>query len=162
MLSQGPWQASEDDVAAIVGARHPDPFAILGPHVTAEGLVVRAFVPGAATLSVEDANGTEIATLMQRHPDGFFEGLVTGRGERFIYCLAASNGPNGWKLHDPYMFGPILGEMDDHLLVEGTHKQLYERLGAHPMMVDGIWGVHFAVWAPNARRVSVVDRKSVV
>jgi len=152
----GSWQASDDDVAAIVGARHPDPFGILGPHAGPEGVVVRAFVPGASALRIEDAGGGEIATLIQRHPDGFFEGLVTGRGERFTYGLAASNGPNTWKLHDPYMFGPILGEMDDFLLVEGTHKQLYEKLGAHPMEVDGVWGVHFAVWAPNARRVSVV------
>jgi 1,4-alpha-glucan branching enzyme len=150
------WQASEDDVVAIVGARHPDPFAILGPHAGPDGVAVRAFVPGASSLRVEDAGGGEIAMLTQRHPDGFFEGLVTGWGERFIYRLAASNGPNDWTLHDPYMFGPVLGEMDDHLLVEGTHKQLYERLGAHPMMVDGVYGVHFAVWAPNARRVSVV------
>ena len=117
---------------------------------------MRAFVPGASALRVEDMNGGEIVTLTQRHPDGFFEGLVTGRGERFTYRLSASNGSQDWTLHDPYMFGAILGEMDDHLLVEGTHKHLYERLGAHPMVVDGIYGVHFAVWAPNARRVSVV------
>ena len=156
MLSQGSWHASEDDVAAIVGVRHPDPFAVLGPHGTPDGIALRAFVPGASALSVEDTNGGTIATLMQRHPDGFFEGLVAGRGERFTYRLFATNGPDSWTLHDPYMFGPVLGELDDHLLVEGTHKHLYERLGAHPMMVDGIHGVHFAVWAPNARRVSVV------
>jgi 1,4-alpha-glucan branching enzyme len=150
------WQASEGDIAAIVGARHPDPFAVLGPHAGPAGVVVRAFVPGATGLKLEDAGGGEIATLSQRHPDGFFEGLVTGRGDRFVYRLAASNGPSHWTLHDPYMFGPVLGEMDDHLLVEGTHKHLYERMGAHPMTVDGIYGVHFAVWAPNAQRVSVV------
>jgi 1,4-alpha-glucan branching enzyme len=156
VTSQGQWQTSEDDVAAIVGARHPDPFGVLGPHAGPDGVAVRAFVPGASALRVEDMNGGEIAWLTQRHPDGFFEGLVTGHGERFTYRLAASSGPHNWTLHDPYMFGAILGEMDDHLLVEGTHKHLYERLGAHPMTVDGIYGVHFAVWAPNARRVSVV------
>ena len=100
MTSQGQWQASEDDVAAIVGARHPDPFGVLGPHAGPDGVVVRAFVPGASTLHIEDVGGGEIAALIQRHPDGFFEGLVTGRGERFTYCLAASNGPNSWKLQD--------------------------------------------------------------
>ena len=119
-------------------------------------MVLRAFVPGAQTLRAEDRAGGAIATLTQRHPDGFFEGLIAGRGDRFTYQLVASNGGYDWTLHDPYMFGPILGEMDDHLLVEGTHKHLYERLGAHPMVVDGINGVHFAVWAPNAMRVSVV------
>jgi 1,4-alpha-glucan branching enzyme len=153
---QGRWQASEDDVAAIVGARHSDPFGVLGLHATPDGLALRAFVPGAQTLHVQDTDGSDIAALSQRHPDGFFEGLVTGRGDHFLYCLRATNGSDSWTLHDPYMFGAILGEMDDHLLVEGTHKHLYERLGAHPMVVDGIHGVHFAVWAPNARRVSVV------
>jgi 1,4-alpha-glucan branching enzyme len=153
---QGQWQAGEGDVAAIVGARHPDPFSVLGLHATPDGVALRAFVPGAQELHVQDTNGGTIATLSQRHPDGFFEGLVTGRGNHFIYCLRATNGGDSWTLHDPYMFGAILGEMDDHLLVEGTHKHLYERLGAHPMVVDGIPGVHFAVWAPNARRVSVV------
>jgi 1,4-alpha-glucan branching enzyme len=156
VTSQGQWQASEGDVAAIVGACHPDPFGILGLHATPDGVALRAFVPGAQELHVQDMNGGHIATLSQRHPDGFFEGLVTGRGDHFIYCLRATNGGDSWTLHDPYMFGAILGEMDDYLLVEGTHKHLYERLGAHPMVVDGIRGVHFSVWAPNARRVSVV------
>jgi 1,4-alpha-glucan branching enzyme len=156
VTAQGQWQAGEGDVTAIVGARHPDPFGVLGLHATPDGVALRAFVPGARTLHVQDTDGGDIATLSQRHPDGFFEGLVTGRGDRFLYCLRATNGGDSWTLHDPYMFGAILGEMDDHLLVEGTHKHLYERLGAHPMVVDGVHGVHFSVWAPNARRVSVV------
>jgi 1,4-alpha-glucan branching enzyme len=153
---QASWQASEDDVAAIVGARHSDPFGVLGLHATPDGVALRAFVPGAQALRADTLDGRAIATLSQRHPDGFFEGLVTGQGDHFTYCLKASNGGDGWSLHDPYMFGPVLGEMDDHLLVEGTHKHLYERLGAHPMSIDGVAGVHFAVWAPNASRVSVV------
>ena len=156
MTAQGQRQASDDDVAAIVGARHRDPFSVLGLHGTPDGVALRAFVPGASNLRAEDMNGGEIAWLTQRHPDGFFEGLVTGRGERFTYRLSAGNGSHSWTLHDPYMFDAVLGEMDDHLLVEGTHKHLYERLGAHPMMINGVYGVHFAVWAPNARRVSVV------
>ncbi len=156
MTLQASWQASEDDVAAIVGARHSDPFGVLGLHATPDGVALRAFVPGAQALRADTLDGRAIATLSQRHPDGFFEGLVTGQGDHFTYCLKASNGGDGWSLHDPYMFGPVLGEMDDHLLVEGTHKHLYERLGAHPMSIDGVAGVHFAVWAPNASRVSVV------
>ena len=72
MTVQGQWQASDDDVAAIVGARHRDPFSVLGLHGTPDGVALRAFVPGASTLRAEDMNGGEIATLTQRHPDGFF------------------------------------------------------------------------------------------
>ena len=65
--------------------------------------------------------------------------------------------PRGdWSYDDPYAFGPVLGPLDDHLLVEGTHRQLYERLGAQITTHEGVDGVHFAVWAPNASRVSVV------
>jgi 1,4-alpha-glucan branching enzyme len=154
--SHEPWQASDDDIAAIVGARHSDPFAILGLHQTADGFVLRTFVPGAWELRAEDEGGQTIVDLTRRHDDGFFEAKVPGRGDRFTYRLAASNIGGSWTLHDPYMFGPVLGPLDDYLLVEGTHKHLYERLGAHPMAIDGIGGVHFAVWAPNARHVSVV------
>jgi 1,4-alpha-glucan branching enzyme len=150
------WRADDGDVAAIIAARHADPFAVLGLHESAEGFALRAFVPGAWELRAEDAAGQTIAVLERRRDEGFFEGRVPDRAMRFTYRLVASNHGGSWTLHDPYMFGPILGPMDDYLLVEGTHKHLYERLGAHPMVVDGIGGVHFAVWAPNARRVSVV------
>ena len=156
MTSGGGWRASDGDVAAIIAARHADPFAVLGPHRTGAGLALRAFAPGAAEVVAEDSAGRTILRLDRRHPDGFFEGLIPNSAAPAIYRLAAANDTGHWTFHDPYMFGPVLGAIDDHLLVEGTHKQLYERLGAHPMTIDGIAGVHFAVWAPNARRVSVV------
>ena len=151
-----PWQASEADVAAIVGARHGDPFAVLGPHQTGAGLVIRALVPGAASVQVRGLDrGTTIA-MTCRHPDGFFEVLLPGGAGGFRYRLHAANASGNWAFDDPFSFGPVLGALDDHLLIEGTHQTLYERLGAHPMTVDGVDGVHFAVWAPHARRVSVV------
>jgi 1,4-alpha-glucan branching enzyme len=150
------WRTSGQDIAAIVGARHADPFAILGLHRTDEGTVIRAFVPGADKIDVMDAEGSTVCLLERRHPDGFFEALVPGRNDRFVYTLAANNETATWTLRDPYMFGPVLGPLDDHLMVEGTHKELYRRLGAHRMTHEGVAGVHFAVWAPNAQRVSVV------
>src|SRR5262245_31727150 len=150
------WRASEKDIAAIVDARHTDPFGVLGLHKTDAGMVVRAFVPDAERLSAIDANGAAITELERRHPDGFFEALLSDRTDRFAYALAARNDRAEWTLHDPYMFGPVLGTLDDHLLVEGTHKELYRRLGAHHTTHEGVAGVHFAVWAPNAQRVSVV------
>jgi 1,4-alpha-glucan branching enzyme len=155
-MAASAWQASEADIGAIVRARHSDPFAILGPHETKAGLVIRALVPDASSLSVMWPDGGTATAMTRRHADGFFEALLPDRVEPGRYRLHASNPGGDWEFDDPFRFGPILGPLDDHLLVEGTHQKLYERLGAHPMTVDGVDGVHFAVWAPNARRVSVV------
>ena len=150
------WRLPDDQVTAIIEARHADPFAVLGPHAAGKGTVIRAFVPHAGTLEARAPDGELIATLEQRHPDGVFEGFAADRKPAFDYRLHAANAGGAWDLSDPYRFGPELGPMDDYLLVEGTHSQLYERLGAHPMTHEGALGVSFAVWAPNARRVSVV------
>ena len=152
MVESG-WQARDEDVAAIIAARHGDPFAVLGQHVTPAGLVVRAFVPYAESLSAVASNGRPVP-LTQRAERGFFEGLVPDGTTR--YRLQAANGGGSWELDNPYSFGPLLGDLDDHLFVEGTHELLYRRLGAHPITHEGVKGVHFAVWAPNADRVSVV------
>ncbi|MCS0496367.1 1,4-alpha-glucan branching protein GlgB [Ancylobacter sp. MQZ15Z-1] len=150
------WQAPDREVEALVGGRHADPFALLGPHETKSGLVIRAFVPDAATLQAVEADGKVVAELTCRHPAGFFEGLVKGRPAWARYRLRARNDGGTWELDDPYSFGPALGPLDDHLLVEGTHRQLYERLGAHICTHEDVEGTRFAVWAPNAARVSVV------
>jgi 1,4-alpha-glucan branching enzyme len=149
------WRASDAQIAAIVDARHGDPFALLGPHQVAKGVVIRAFVPHAETLSVTDRSGKPLANLFRRHDAGFFEGLLPA-GHHAPYRLHAGNTASAWDLDDPYAFGPVLGEMDDYLLVEGTHRTLYQRLGAHVMTHQGVEGVNFAVWAPHAGRVSVV------
>ncbi len=149
------WKASEDDVRALVEARHADPFGVLGPHETEAGLVIRALVPRAETVEVVEIGGAPVATLDRRDPGGFFEGRVDRPG-RLSYFLRAANATDAWEFCDPYAFVGVLGDMDDYLLVEGTHRRLYERLGAHPMVHQGVEGVHFAVWAPNAQRVSVV------
>ena len=156
LKSSAGWRLGEDAIAAIAEARHGDPFAVLGPHATAEGLVIRAFVPHAETLEARGAGGEVIVELERRHPDGVFEGLAKGRRPPLDYRLHAANDGGAWDLDDPYRFGPVLGPMDDYLLVEGTHRRLFERLGAHLMVHEGVQGGNFAVWAPHARRVSVV------
>ncbi len=147
---------TEADIDAIVAARHPDPFSVLGPHETSAGLVIRAFVPGATALWLLDDAGARIAAFTRRHDAGFFETRLADRQQRFPYRLHAHNAGGAWDLHDPYAFPGVLGAMDDYLLLEGTHRVLYERLGAHPMRHEGVDGVQFAVWAPNASRASVV------
>jgi 1,4-alpha-glucan branching enzyme len=150
------WQAQEADVIAIVAARHGDPFAILGAHESAGGLVIRTFVPHAETVRVIGRDGDVAADLVKRHAAGFFEGLLGPSRSKDLYRLRAENAGGAWEFHDPYTFGPVLGPIDDHLIIEGTHRELYQRLGAHLVTHGGVPGVLFAVWAPNAQRVSVV------
>ena len=150
------WRLADDAVAALAHGAHGDPFAVLGPHGDPAGLVIRAFVPGAATLEARGENGTWSAVLERRHAEGLFEGQAPGVAPDAPYRLFAANAGGAWDFDDPFRFGPVLGAIDDHLFVEGRHRRLWEKLGAHPMVHQGVGGVHFAVWAPNARRVSVV------
>jgi len=141
------------EVAAIVAGRHPDPFAVLGLHEIDGRCRLRAFVPGATTVDALTRDGDLLTRLALRHPDGLFEGTLDRR-ER--YHLRATNAGGTWIVDDPYAYGPVLGPMDDWLIGHGTHARLYDCLGAHVITHEGTSGVHFAVWAPNARRVSVV------
>ena len=157
MASAAKSRLSEPTVLALVEARHADPFAVLGPHEVKGGIVIRAFVPGATRLEViEEETGAVAGELKLRHDAGLFEGMLKDRPIWFGYRLRAQNEGGSWELHDPYRFPPVLGEMDDYLIREGTHRRLWERLGAHAIEHAGHSGVHFAVWAPNAARVSVV------
>jgi 1,4-alpha-glucan branching enzyme len=137
---------------AILEGRHSDPFDYLGWHRDGETPVVRAFLPNAE--SVEVVSDTGATYPLQRLHDA---GLFAGRGaDHPRYRLRARFGDHHVELEDPYRFQPILTDFDLHLLGEGRHLKLYEKLGAHPMTQDGVDGVAFVVWAPNAQRVSVV------
>ena len=149
------WRAREEDIDAIAAAREEDPFAILGPHLTPDGWVIRAFVPDAIRVRVLTREGAPIAELERRKGD-FFEALLPHVEERPTYRIEATRVTGVSSYEDAYAFGPALGPMDDHLLVEGNHRQLYKRLGAQITVHEGAGGVVFAVWAPHARRVSVV------
>ncbi len=138
------------EIEAIVGARHGDPFSILGPH----NWVVRAFIPGADAVSViERTSGRVLGALHRLHPEGFYAGRIASRAP---YLLRIIKGRTVCEIEDPYAFPPILGEMDVYLLAEGQHRDIAHCLGAHPAVIEGVSGVRFAVWAPNAQRVSVV------
>ena len=156
MSTQADWHLDEGTVQAILTARHGDPFAVLGLHDTGAGLALRAFVADAVAVDVLDAAGTMLAPLSCRDAAGLFEGLVPAPARQGYRLRAHYADGARWTFDDPYRFGPILGEMDDYLVKEGTHRALYERLGAHELVHEGIAGVHFALWAPSAQRVSVV------
>ncbi|HET6468114.1 MAG TPA: 1,4-alpha-glucan branching protein GlgB [Geminicoccaceae bacterium] len=143
-------------IDALLEARHGDPFGVLGPHEQEGRMVVRALVPHAETLEVLDESGRPIATLARVHDDGLFAGPVPGLRHGSAYRLKAANAGGSWEFDDPYRFGPVLGELDSYLMREGTHRRLYEKLGAHVIEHEGASGVHFAVWAPGAFRAAVV------
>ena len=157
-------RATLDDgaIRALVAGAHGDPFAVLGPHrVDAGGrpaLAIRAFVPGARAVRVVAPGVLPAPRAMARlHPAGLFEAVVPERAEPFPYRLEVADGGGvATVLEDPYRFAPTLGDFDRHLLAEGTHYEAHEKLGAHRRTLDGVEGTVFAVWAPNARRVSVV------
>jgi 1,4-alpha-glucan branching enzyme len=147
----------DPQIAAIVEARHSDPFSFLGMQNTPDGISVQAMLPGAQDVSViEAATGKVVAKAVQTHRDGFFVATIPDRKEAFRYRLRVSSGGAQHEFYDVYSFPPVLGEIDIHLLAEGNHLASYRKLGAHPLVHQGVEGVAFAVWAPNAHRVSVV------
>ncbi|MCC0011602.1 MAG: 1,4-alpha-glucan branching protein GlgB [Hyphomicrobiaceae bacterium] len=145
--------------AAIVAGDHADPFGYLGPHADGAGdsVLVRTFQPGAEAVEVVPATGT--ATPMRRIDSaGLFEAETRANtfAPHTTYKLRITANGEKRDIDDPYRFGPVLGNIDLHLFGEGTHDRNFEKLGAHIVEHEGVSGVHFAVWAPNARRVSVV------
>ncbi|MFO1142249.1 MAG: 1,4-alpha-glucan branching protein GlgB [Amaricoccus sp.] len=143
------------EIEAIVSGSHGDPFAVLGVHEAGDALVARAFVDGAAELEAFTLDGAPAGTLERRHDAGFFEGPLTLEARQPLKYRARNAGGEWW-VTDTYSFGPVLGPMDDYYMREGSHLRLFDKMGAHPMQHEGAQGVHFAVWAPNARRVSVI------
>jgi 1,4-alpha-glucan branching enzyme len=146
---------AQSDVDAIVAGRHGDPFAVLGIHDTGKGLAARCFIPNAETVEAHTLADKPAGTLSRRHDAGFFEGKLRIRKRQPLRYVARNAGGE-WRVTDPYSFGPVLGPMDDYYIGEGSHLRLFDKLGAHLIEHEGAAGVHFAVWAPNAKRVSVV------
>jgi len=149
------WRASEEDIDLLAAARHPDPFRFLGPHQTPAGWAIRAFAPDAVSVRALDRNGKLLGEL-KRRKDDFFEALLPDVKKRPAYRLEVTRARGVSSYEDAYSYGPALGKLDDYLLQEGTHRELYKRLGAQIATHEGEGGVLFAVWAPNASRVSVV------
>ena len=152
----------DEQILRIVHADHWDPFSVLGPHVVAEsgspGVAIRAFLPHAEQAWIVEGDGSGAAPAMTRiHETGLFEAVLPGRERVPTYRIRTvdAHGRTA-EQHDPYAFGPLLTDFDLHLFREGTHYKNYEKLGSHVTANDGVSGVQFAVWAPNARRVSVI------
>jgi len=155
----------EEDIHALVDGYHGAPFTILGPHeIEIEGkpaLAIRAFRPlDSAVFVTAVAGGNEAGArwpMTKWDEGGFFEAILPLQGPEFRYRLIVVD-PEGheFELEDPYSFPPFLTDYDIYLFGEGNFFYAYEKLGAHPLTINGVAGVNFAVWAPNAKRVSVV------
>jgi 1,4-alpha-glucan branching enzyme len=138
---------------AIIEGRHSDPFHYLGPHKEDDRTVVRVFLPDATKVDAIDNHG--VAMPLERvHDTGLFVGALANGSTQ--YQLRARYGDDVVDLDDPYRFPPLLSDFDLYLLGEGTDQRIYDKLGAHPREIDGTNGVAFVVFAPNAKRVSVV------
>ncbi|MGE3842665.1 MAG: 1,4-alpha-glucan branching protein GlgB [Vicinamibacterales bacterium] len=149
----------------IAGARHGDPFAVLGPHLEQRDdrvrFVLRTIQVDAEAVDVVrlagDGQVSDTVPMERVHPCGLFEAQWEDDGERRRYRLRVrSREGDAREIDDPYRFAQVMGAVDLHLLGEGKHLRMWERLGAHPRTVEGVAGTYFAVWAPNAARVSVV------
>jgi 1,4-alpha-glucan branching enzyme len=148
--------STREDAERVLARDLSDPHRLLGAHPRDGGVVVRAFRPDARQVVVHPHGGPPVE-LEPLHEGGLFEGVVRGAELPLRYELEVDYGEAGsFRLRDPYAFAPTLGELDLHLIAEGRHEQLYERLGAHAREIDGAEGVAFVVWAPAARSVSVV------
>ncbi|WP_296678667.1 1,4-alpha-glucan branching protein GlgB [Novosphingobium sp.] len=141
-------------IRALLAGSHADPYSLLGLHEGPEGTFARAVLPGAEEVAAFTLKGAALGKLARTDDRGLFEGKVKGRPRPVKYRCRAQD--SEWWVTDPYSFGPVLGPTDDFLIGEGTHLRLFDKLGAHCIHHEGADGVHFAVWAPNARLVSLV------
>ena len=145
----------EPQVDALIAGSLSDPFAFLGPHSAGAGTVIRSFQPGAAGVTILDrTTGREIAKAELTHSAGLFEAHLDEAPS--AYLLRVDWQSVVQETEDPYAFGLLLGDVDLHLMSEGSHRHIGDVLGAQLMTIADVAGVRFAVWAPNARRVSVV------
>jgi 1,4-alpha-glucan branching enzyme len=145
----------EAERARLARGEHHDPHAILGAHASVEGTVVRTFHPDASGVQLLRAG--EEPHAMASLGDGLWAVLVPDASPPLDYRLRFSfPDGNDWERDDPYRFLPTLGDLDLHLIGEGTHERLWDVLGAHPRSMSDTTGVAFAVWAPNARSVRIV------
>jgi len=164
-----PVKISKSELKSLLEAKHGQPHSLLGMHLTkqgrSEGVVVRAFIREAAECAVIDARdavalmagATPRWPMKQLAPGGFFEIFIPRQPQVFRYQLRVRlHSGEIRQFYDPYEFLPTLGEQDLYLFNEGNEHRIYTKLGAHLRVIDGVPGVSFAVWAPTARRVSVV------
>ena len=156
------------EVEALAAGRHDNPHHILGMHETVDGVYINAYIPGAESVTAVSTNTKDTFNLVSDRVPGFFTVKIPDK-KSFVYYYVVKlpagsrNGviDNGKKddtvtMIDPYSFEPVMDPIDISKFADGIHYDIFEKMGAHPCMLDGVEGVLFAVWAPRAVRVSVV------
>ena len=140
----------------LIAGKNNNPKKLLGLHDYYKGQVVTAYKPHAVSVKVMSSTGKNVMEMEPVGEDGFF-GLYLPKKvyKNYVFETTYEDGSTV-TLADPYAFEPQISDMDIYLFAEGKHYEIYEKLGAHPMKLNGVEGTYFAVWAPNARRVSVV------
>lgn len=145
-----------DAIHSLLNAVHGAPFDLLGPHQVSENQVsIRAFRPTARKLAVVDESSGESHDMNCLHNEGFFEITLNSQDLKYHYEAETHEGKKE-TFHDPYAFPPLFTEYDLYLFAEGRHLHIYEKMGAHLREANGVKGVNFSVWAPNAYRVGVI------
>ncbi len=144
------------EVDSLAAGYHDNPHHILGMHETTDGVFINAYFPGASGVAAINKNTQKIYELLSDRVNGFYSVKIPDE-QSFVYQLEITY-PDGTKktIVDPYAFDPVLDAIDISRFNDGIHYEIYEKLGAHPLILDGVEGVLFAVWAPHATRVSVV------
>ena len=147
-----PPHMSQADVDALLAARHQAPFDVLGVHKVGRSAWCVALVPDAETVTATVGRKT---VALDRIEGPLFAAKVPASKSPYRLSATYADGTEV-SFDDPYRFGPVLSDLDQYLIGEGTHRQLWKALGAHVTTHEDVAGTHFAVWAPNAARVSVV------
>jgi 1,4-alpha-glucan branching enzyme len=146
---------AKHELDALAKGRHANPFALLGLQRENGVRVVRCLQPQASGVTLVDTRGQVIAAMQRIHDGGIFAAVMPPRRRRYRLRVTSATGQTT-AIEDPYRFPATLGALDLYLLGEGSHKEIYRKLGSHCMEIEGIAGTRFAVWAPNASRVSVI------
>lgn len=144
------------EVEEVVYSEHSNPHHILGPHVVETGIVVQAFLPNAKNVTLKLVKTGREYEMLKEDEAGYFATLIPGkRIPAYVYVIEENDG-TAKEIYDPYAFEPLVDAVDITKFSSGIHYEIYNVLGAHVMERNGVKGTEFAVWAPNAMRVSVV------
>ncbi len=140
---------------ALAGGRYGNPFSLYGVHKENGQRIVRTFQPRAESVDLMFDKGVDGLRMQRVHESGIFEIPMPARRRRYRFRLNFHDGSSR-IIEDPYRFPSVLGDLDLYLIGQGSHRDIFKKLGAHPVRLSGIDGSSFAVWAPNASRVSVI------
>jgi 1,4-alpha-glucan branching enzyme len=152
-------EINKREVERIIRFEEEEPFEILGPHFLPDkkGLAIRTFQPRSTRAWVRKKNSRNKIAMEKIHPNGVYQAVFEKELNLFPYLIGFIDiEGHVVEIEDPYAFQPLLQDLDLHLLAEGQHWKSYDKLGSQLVTINGVSGVHFAVWAPNAKAVSVV------